>query len=378
MLTSCLPLLLAACGSGTSSAVTVPTSGVPSSPSASSPTSTPDASTGTPEQELGSSSHPALVRPVDDPLAWSAVPGSTRDLVTVGHGWRLTIAAGGGTARLDGPRPRTFQAGDHSTISDAFLDGAHALVVSEDKLAGRPDLATLVDLTSGRVTTLDRSSSPPTSVGGTWALGPDTLVHATVGAHHAYCLASVDLHTGHGSTGWCAEARHGFSRAAVTADGETLMTFDDHHPSCRTLVTVQGGRLTPLPGVTRCKGWDSAALAGGVVWSVVPKDRRIEAAHVYGRFASGWYDLGRGTSGSLVACAGSAYFVRNPGSRSDPATLMRWTPGDATLSTVFASKGRGNAFLSPPRCGGDHLTVTAYSSAGDQQVTAAVGAEPSP
>ncbi len=332
--------------------------------------------TSTPEQEVGSSSHPAVAHPADDPLAWSAVPGSTRDLVTVGHGWRLTVAAGGASARLAGPRPRSFRAGDHSEISDAFLDGSHALVVSEDKLAGRPDVASLVDLMSGHVTTLDGSSSPPTSVGGTWALGPDPLVHATVGAHHAYCLASVDVGTGHGSTGWCAPPRHGFSRAAVTADGETLMTFDDHRPSCRTLVMVQGTRLTPLPGVTRCRGWDSAALAGGVVWSVVPKDRRIEVAHFYAHSATGWYDLGRGTSGSLVACAGSAYFVRNPGSRTDPATLLRWSPHDATLSTVFASKGRGNAFLSPPRCGGDHLTVTAYSSAGDQQVTAAVAAGP--
>ncbi|MGA8246989.1 MAG: hypothetical protein WB797_08795, partial [Nocardioides sp.] len=348
------------------------------SSTAGSPTAAPDASTGTPEQEVGSSRHPIHLRPRNDPLAWSAVPGSTRELVTVGHRWRLTVAAGGSGARLDGPHPHTFRAGAHSSISDAFLDGSHALVVSEDRRAGRPDVATLVDLTSGRVITLDRSSSPPTSVGGTWALGPDTLAHATVGAHHAYCLASVDLGTGHGATGWCARPRHGFSRAAITADGETLMTFDDHHPSCRTLVTVRGTRLTPLPGVTRCKGWDSAALAGGMVWSVVPKDRRIEAAHFYARTPTGWYDLGRGTSGSLVACAGSAYFVRTPGSRTDPATMLRWAPGDATLSTVFASQGRGSAFLSPPRCGGDHLTVTAYSSAGDQQVTAAVGAESPP
>jgi hypothetical protein len=306
------------------------------------------------------------------------VPGSTKDLVTVGDGWTLTVPAGGAGARLDGPHPRTIRAGDHSSISEAFLDGTYALVVSEDKLAQTPDVATLVDLASGHVTTVDRTSTPPTSVGGTWALGPDTLVHATVGPHRAYCLASVDLRSGRGSVGWCAEPRHGFSRAAVTGDGETLMTFDDHRPSCRTLVRVDGERLAPLLGVTACKGWDSAALGGGAVWSVVPKAHRTEAAHFYAHTAAGWYDLGRGTTGSLVPCAGSAYFVRDPGSRSDPATLLRWSPGDATLSTVFASKGRGNAFLSPPRCGGDHVTVTAYSSAGDQQVTAAVGAGASP
>jgi hypothetical protein len=39
---------------------------------------------------------------------------------------------------------------------------------------------------------------------------------------------------------------------------------------------------------------------------------------------------------------------------------------------AYASAGTGKAFLAPPRCGGDHLTVTAYSSSGDQQITAAL------
>ena len=107
---------------------------------------------------------------------------------------------------------------------------------------------------------------------------------------------------------------------------------------------------------------------------MIPRERRIEAAHFYAHSSHGWYDLGPGTSGSLVACAGAAYFVRDPATRHDPARLLRWDPATDTLTTVFASKGRGNAFLSPPRCGGDHLTVTALSSAGDQQVTATVGA----
>jgi len=37
------------------------------------------------------------------------------------------------------------------------------------------------------------------------------------------------------------------------------------------------------------------------------------------------------------------------------------------------SKGAGHAFLSPARCGGTHLTVTAYSQAGDEQVTTSLG-----
>ena len=50
---------------------------------------------------------------------------------------------------------------------------------------------------------------------------------------------------------------------------------------------------------------------------------------------------------------------------------MRWSV-DGSLSTVFASKGQGRAFLSAPRCGGGHLTLNAYAAAGDQQVTATV------
>src|SRR4029078_3184746 len=92
---------------------------------------------------------------------------------------------------------------------------------------------------------------------------------------------TVDLADGHGTTGWCSEPRQGFSRASVTGDGTTLMTFDDHHPSCRTLTTAQGADLETLPGVTDCKGWDSALLDGSTVWSVVPKDSRIEAARFY-------------------------------------------------------------------------------------------------
>jgi hypothetical protein len=152
-----------------------------------------------------------------------------------------------------------------------------------------------------------------------------------------------------------------------------MMTFDDHHPSCRVLNTVAGAGLRPLPGVIPCKGWDSALLDGSTVWSVVPNAHRIEAAHFYAHTDAGWYDLGPGTSGSLVTCAGSAYFTRDPGSRTDPATLLRWSPAEAGLTVAYASKATGDAFLSPPRCGGSQLTVTAYSQGGDEQVTADLG-----
>lgn len=355
-----LAAVLAGCGStGGGSAGGRPspgTSGIPRT-SASSPAG------------AGAADHPTAVSPHTDLLPWTRVPGPTSDLVTVGDGWTLAVPQDGREAYLRGSRQITIHAPAHSSVTDAFLDRDHALVVSEDDRATTPDRAVVVDLRSGRTTILDAQAAPATAVGGTWALGPDRIVHATPGPGHTYCLATVDLTTGTGARGWCAEPRHGFSRAAVTDAGTSMMTFDAQHPSCRTLVEVQGDRVTPLPSVPDCLGWDSLLLDDGAVWSVVPRQRRIEVAHVYAHTATGWWDLGRGTSGTLVGCAGAAYFVRDPHRSSDPARLLRWDGGSADLSVVFASRGRGRAFLATPRCGGDHLTVSAFSSAGDQQVT---------
>jgi hypothetical protein len=367
-------LLLGACGSGTSSTADGgPTSGPPSTATSSDVPTSPSTSSIPSAPSTGTSDHPATVTATTHLLDWQSVPGSTRDLVTVGGHWRLTVDPDGTAAHLKGPHPRTIRAGAEARISDAFLDGTHALVVSEDKLAQTPDVATLVDLGSGSARTLDRSSTPPTSVGGTWALGPDTLAHATAGPHGSYCVTWLSLGSLRPEADTCVPPRNGLSRASITADGATVMRFDNHHPSCRTLLSRAGAHAVPLPGVAACQGWDSAAVSGGAVWSVIPNERRIEAGHFYAHTASGWYDLGPGTSGSLVACGGAAYFVRDPATRQDPATLLRWDPADAGLTTVFASKGRGNAFLSPPRCGGDHLTVTAFAAAGDQQVTTNLG-----
>jgi hypothetical protein len=374
-------LVLAGCSSQASSNTTEPPSSPPTS--SASTTSTPTASTGSTKPTAststattgpsgGTSTAPAPVTPVTRLLAWQDVGGSTQDTVTVGSTWRVTVVNGGARALLTGPSKETIPAGAGYQITDAYLDEQHALVVSEDKLAEKPDVATVVDLATGKTTTLNGSSNPPTSVGGTWALGQGRVVHATTGPHQAYCVASVDLASGTGSVGYCVPPRHGFSRATITPDGETLLTFDAAHPSCRTPVTVAGSQVTPLPGVIACKGWDSAALPNGAIWSVTPNPNRIEAAHFYARSGSGWFDLGGGTSGSLVVCGNAAYFGRDPAGNGDPATLLRWTP-DGGLDTVFASKGSGNAFLAPPRCGGGRLTVNAYASAGDQEMTAAVG-----
>jgi hypothetical protein len=228
----------------------------------------------------------------------------------------------------------------------------------------------VVDLAARSSYILDGRSEVPTSVGGTWALGSDRIAHATTGPHRTYCLASVDLGTHAGTVGYCAPKRHGFSRAAITAAGESLMTFDDHQPSCRTLVTVAGADVTPIPDVTKCQGWDALATADGAVWSVVPNQNRIDAAHYFARSGDATYDLGPGTSGTLVACGDASYFVRDPHSSSEHADLLRWR--DGKLDVVFESQGTGKAFLSAPRCAGSHLTLNAYAAAGDQQVTASV------
>jgi hypothetical protein len=314
-----------------------------------------------------------MVEPTEALLDWKSVPGSTENLVTTGDGWTLTIPAGAGEADLRGPQPVTIRAAAGASITDAFLSDTHALVVQEDRQATRSDRAVLIDLASGRRTTFDEHSDPPTVVGGSWALGPKTLVHATSGDRRTYCLATVDLADGNGSTGWCAAPRHGFRGAGITADGTSMLTFDDHRPSCRTVDQVSGTDLIPFPGVPECKGWDGAMLDGTTVWSVVRNEHRIDAAHFYAHTDAGWFDLGPGTTGSLVTCAGDAFFTRDPSGRTEPAALMRWSPDDHSLSIAYESKGSGHAFLSPPRCGGTRLTVTAYSQGGDEQVTTSLG-----
>jgi hypothetical protein len=366
-------LVLASCGTGTSSSPGDAVSGPVANPPHTIATDTGSPEPTPSESVLGSAEHPEPAAPVRALLDWKNVPGPTEDLVTAGDGWTLTVPNGGAEARLRGQKSVTVRAAAGSSITDAFLTTTHALVVEEDRQAEHPDRAVLVDLGSGRMTTLDQDSAPPTVVGGTWALGQQTLVHATSGDHGRYCLATVDLANGRGTTGWCAEPRHGFRGATITDDGTSMLTFDDHHPSCRTVDQDSGSNLIPFPRVPACKGWDSAMLAGTTVWSVVRNEHRIDSARFYAHTDAGWFDLGAGTTGSLVTCAGSAFFTRDPASRTEPARLMRWSPAEHALTVAYESKGAGRAFLSPPRCGGTHLTVTAYSQAGDEQVTPSLG-----
>jgi hypothetical protein len=360
-----LALGLTACGDD-DKPTTRPASGSPSSgstPSATGEPSTPPSG--------GTAGDPAVAAASTALLDWSPVPGPVDSTVTVSGAWRLGIPQHASQAVLDGPRPVTVRAPERFHVTDALIDGEYAVVVAEDELETKPSVATVIDLASGKRSVLDGSSDVPTTNGGTWALGQGNALHATVGPHRAYCLASVDLATESSSTGWCAPARHGFNDARITPQGTSLLTFDDHHPSCRTVATVDGDATTPFPGVPDCQGWDGALLEDGAVWSVVPNENRVEEGHFYARDGDGYFDLGPGTSGSLTPCGGSAYFVRDPQRSSDPARLMRWSP-DGELTVAYETGASGQATLSAPRCGGDTLTVTALTGKGDEQVAAPV------
>ncbi len=308
--------------------------------------------------------------PTTELLEWTPVPGPVEDVVTASSTTTITVPAGNKTARIQGPQQATIRAGGRGTISHVLLDEQRAVVVVEDTLAERGDRATVLDLATGATATLDQGSSPRTVPGGAWALGLDTLVHATVSPEGAYCLATVSLESGQGSLGWCAEERHGFRGAVISDIGLSIMGFDDQRPvSCATLLAIDGTDATPFEGVSDCKGWDAARLDDGAVWSEVPKPNRQDSAVFRARVGDAVFDLGPGTTGSLVWCGGAAYFVRDPQTDDEPARLLRFTP-DGSLAVVYESASRGNAFLSAPRCGGDALTLTSFGEQGDEQVTA--------
>lgn len=305
------------------------------------------------------------------PLDWSAVSGPTTTAVTVSGPWTLSLPENAHEAVLDGPERRVVKAPGRHRITDALIDGEYAVVVAEDERAQQPNVATVVDLGTGKTFTVDGRSDVPTTTGGTWALGDGHLLHATEGPGASYCLATVDLATRTSEVTWCAPARHGFNGAHVSAAGTTLMSFDASRPSCRTVGEIRDGDLAPFDDVPECIGWDALLLDETAVWSVAAKTKRIEEARFSAGGDQGVEDLGAGTSGSLVGCGGAAYFVRDPQRDDDPARLMRWA-ADTGLTVAYETDARGGAFLAEPRCGGDSITLTALTREGDEQVTASV------
>ncbi|HYF72490.1 MAG TPA: hypothetical protein VD864_06695 [Nocardioides sp.] len=372
--TAALALALGACGGGSDEPGASP-SGQPSSQSPSQPSSPPSSpaaseppASSSPAPSGGTADEPATLEPTTDLLDWAPVDAAPGDTVTRSGEWTLTIPQDGRRYSLASGERGTGSGMPGTRVGDALIDGDWAVVVLQDKAEQRPSIAEVTELATGKTFRIDGRSDVPTHTGGTWALGEGRLLHATVRAGD-YCLASVDLATRTSSVEWCAPKRHGFNSARITPAGTALLTFDDDSGvACRTLVTLDGGAVTPFAGVPECKGWDGLVTDDGAVWSIIPKENQVESAHFYARAGEGYYDLGPGTAGTLTWCAGAAYFVRDPQREGDPAALMRWS-AEAGLAVVYESPG-GQAFLSQPRCGGDALSVSAMAEAGDEQVTA--------
>ncbi len=333
----------------------------------SSPTGSPNPSS-TASTPPPTSVDPAVLDAGRELLDWSSVPGPVADTVTRSSAASLSVDEAATSARLESATSsRTIRATSRQQVSDALLDDAWAVVVLQDRREERASSATVVDLATGRDFVIDGSSDVPTVNGGTWALGDGHLLHATTEGG-AYCVASVDLASRSAQRGWCAPERSGFNTARITPAGDSLLTFDDSQPSCRTAVRLTGTTVEPLEGVAKCAGWESLVLDDGAVWSVIPREKKVEEAHVHARTGASRLDLGPATSGTLTWCADAAYFVRDPQRDGDDAALMRWSPDDG-LDVVYESPG-GQAFLSAPRCGADTLTLTAFARSGDEQVSA--------
>ena len=303
-------------------------------------------------------------------LQWVAAPGAVENTMTTNGTWFLTVEASGQAYRLDGP-DQSFGTGAADTrITNALLDADWAVVVRQDVGGKKPATAEVTDLATGDQFTIDQGSDVPTVAGGTWSLGVDTLVHPTSGPGGSVCVATVDLPTRTSSVTWCAAAKHGFNAAHVTDAGTSVLTYDDAKPSCRTVGSLSGGQLSPFPGVPECAAWEGTLLGDdAAVWSVIPKETDTDAAEFFARVGEDYFDLGPGMSGTLVPCAGAAYFVADPRREDAPARLMRWDGN--TLATVYES-ATGESFLDAPRCGDHALVLTAHSEAGDQQVMAAL------
>ncbi|CAM3506952.1 hypothetical protein [Nocardioides zeicaulis] len=366
--TLALALLLALAGCGTDDPV-APGRDVPSTAPTRAPTSDDAGPAGAVD---GTREDPTVVEPTDALLDWqdTGVPAG------VGYvkGPKWEALSDEGRTRVDlqaDGMSASVVAGGGRTISEVLMSEDWAVVVRQDEAETDPSQVVAIDLATGKERDL---VSPAAASGGSWALTGGDLHYPTYGDGGAYCLATSALADANGEDGWCAPARSGFSGLTASEDGIGMMTFDDARPvACRTLNLLDGsGVPQPVEGPTECLGWDVAATPDGVVWSEVPKPRRQEQAHLYASVDGAYADLGPGTTGSVLPCGGSVFFVRDPQSPDEPARLMRWTP-DHALEVAYASTSTGNAFLGKPVCGGGVITLSSFGEQGDEHVWANVG-----
>ena len=300
---------------------------------------------------------------------WTPTGGTPDDRRIVGTEWTSLVSADGSEVTLDGPEQVVVPAGAGRVISEVLMDDDWAVVVGQDEQETRPSVVTVVDLATGETHGV---SEPRPGSGGSWAMYGGRLRYATYDPAGDYCLADVDVASGTGDLGYCAPQRQGFSRVSMGAAGDALMTFDDARPvSCRTLNLYRDDEPVPVEGAEPCTGWDVAATADGAIWSTVANERRSEEGEFFASSADGGVtELGPGTTGTLTTCGDSAFFVRDPQRPGQPARLMRWT--GVSLQVAYESPRGGEAFLAPPSCAGDVLTVSAFAEGGDEQVWARV------
>ena len=242
-------------------------------------------------------------RPARDLLDWQPVPGLGRrhrhPQRRRGRS-RSTRPATPGAARGAGRRG-TVRGRPRQRISDALLDGTHAVVVLQDRQEQPPERG------HGRRPALGQARSrstapptPPTTIGGTWALGDGHL--CTRPSRPAAPTASPRSTSRPGSRRSAGAPRRGTASTAPRSPppATSLMTFDDAPPVLphrRARSTARD--VDAVPGRPRLHGLGrGCSLDDGAVWSVIPNEHRIEAAHFYARTGDGYYDLGPGTSGT--------------------------------------------------------------------------------
>lgn len=302
-------------------------------------------------------------------LAWQPTGGTPEERRIVGAEWTALVSDDGSRVTFEGPQQVVVGAGAGRVIGEVLMDDDWAVVVGQDEQETRDSVVTALDLETGRTHTV---TDPPPGSGGSWAMFDGRLRYAAYDAGGDYCLAEVALAEGGGDFIYCAPDRHGFSRLSMSPAGSALMTFDDSRPvACRTLELIDpSGETEPVAGVEECTGWDVAATTEGAIWSTVTTERRSEQGRFHASVDGEVRELGPGTTGTLTTCGDSAYFVRDPQRPGQPARLLRWT--GSALEVVYRSEGSGPAFLAPPSCAGDVLTVSAFAEGGDEQVWARV------
>jgi hypothetical protein len=338
-----------------------PTPTAPST-SASAPVSSPPSSTPAAAGTSTAQAAPAL-------LDWKPLPGSTNDSAMTNGSWVLTVGQQGGwwsLAKGGGGKHVRTPAG--MAVANQLLDADWAVVVYQDPNGEKPERAVVTSLADGSTYALDKSSPLPPSSDGSWALRGSTLWYATDHGQD-YCLASTDLGTKQATLGWCAAPQHGFAGIVTGPSGTAMLTFDSGQPSCRTVVTVAGTRITPFPGAPACKGAQGALLPAGSVWSVVPNEHQYQRVHVYATTANGVVDLGPGTNSTMTVCGDSVFWSRDAQGQGGTANLMRW---DGSKLTIAYESNAGSAFLGVPMCADDVLSIFSSADGGDEQVSARV------